>query len=79
VVEKHELKAEPSQIRAFLQEEAQSYEDPEEMLKWFYEQPGRLQEAESVVLEDNVVEWAMKTAKVTDKSLPFQELIGQTA
>jgi trigger factor len=79
IVEKHDLKAQAGQVRTFLEEQAQSYEQPEEMMKWFYSQPDRLQEAESVVLEDNVVEWALGTAKVTDKVLPFQELIGQTA
>jgi trigger factor len=79
IVEKHDLKAQAVQVRTFLEEQAQSYEQPDEMMKWFYSQPDRLQEAESVVLEDNVVEWALGTAKVTDKVLPFQELIGQTA
>lgn len=79
IVEKHDLKAQAAQVRTFLEDQAQSYEQPDEMLKWFYSQPDRMQEAESVVLEDNVVDWALRTTKVTDKFMPFQELIGQTA
>lgn len=77
IVQQHELKAKPEQVRALLEDQAQSYEQPDEMLKWFYEQPERLQEAESIVLEDNVVEWAVATARVNDKVMPFQELIAQ--
>jgi len=38
--------------------------------------PERLREVESMVLEDNVVEWALKTAQVEDKPVPFDELMG---
>jgi trigger factor len=75
VVEKNGLKADPAQVRAHIEELAESYESPEEMVKWYYSDPRRVQESESVVLEDNVVTWALGQMQVTDKPVGFQELI----
>ncbi len=62
--------------RAIVEEQAQSYENPQEVVRWYYQAPDRLREIESMVLEDNVVEWALKTAKVEDTAIPFDELMG---
>ena len=77
LVQREKLEATPEQVRTLLEEQAQSYEQQEEMVRWYYEDPERLREVESVVLEDNVVTWALGRAKVSDRALPFQELIGQ--
>jgi trigger factor len=77
LVRREKLEASRDQVRALLEEQAQAYEQPEEMITWYYEDPERLREVESVVLEDNVVNWALSRARVTDRALPFQELIGQ--
>lgn len=77
LVQREKLEARPEQVRALIEEQAQSYEQPEEMVQWYYQDPERLREVESVVLEDNVVTWALARAKVSDRELPFQELIGQ--
>jgi trigger factor len=45
-------------------------------VKWFYGQPERLRDIESVVLEENVVEWALGVAKAADKAITFDELMG---
>ena len=73
----HNLYAKPEQVRALVEEQAQSYERPEEVVKWFYAAPERLREIESVVLEENVVAWALGVAKVTDKTIDFDELMGK--
>jgi trigger factor len=77
LVRREKLEAAADQVRTLLEEQAQSYEQPEEMVRWYYEQPERLREVESVVLEDNVVNWALGRARVTDTALSFQELIGK--
>jgi trigger factor len=77
LVKAKELNAKPEQIRAIVDEEAQSYEHPEEVVRWYYAQPQRLQEIEGVAIEDNVVNWVLQTAKVTDKTAAFDELMGQ--
>jgi trigger factor len=76
VVRVHNLYAKPEQVRAAVELQAQSYEHPQEVVKWFYQQPERLRDIESVVLEENVVEWALGVAKAEDKVATFDELMG---
>jgi trigger factor len=77
VVKAEKLHATPEQVRAMVEEGAQSYEQPEEVIRWYYAQPQRLQEVEGVAIENNVVEWVLSKAKVTDKAEVFDELMGQ--
>ena len=77
VVKAHELYPKPEQVRALVEEQAQSYERPEDVVKWFYADPERLREIESVTMEENVVTWALGVAKVTDKTVNFEELMGK--
>lgn len=75
VVRLNNLQAKPEQVRAVVEEQAQSYEHPAEVVKWFYQSPERLRDIESMVLEDNVVAWALGAARVEDKSVTFDELM----
>jgi len=77
LVKTHNLYARPEQVRAMVDEQAQSYERPEEVVKWFYAAPERLREIETVATEDNIVAWALGVAKVTDKTVSFEELMGK--
>ena len=77
VVKAEKLHATPEQVRAMVEDGAQSYEQPEEVIRWYYAQPQRLQEVEGVAIENNVVEWVLSKAKVTDKAEVFDELMGQ--
>ena len=76
LVRAHSLHARPEQVRAAVDVQAQSYEHPQEVVKWFYQQPERLRDIESVVLEENMVEWALGVAKAEDKTITFDELMG---
>jgi trigger factor len=73
----HNLYPKPEQVRTLVEEQAQSYERPQEVVKWFYSEPERLREIEASVAEDNIVTWALGVAKVTDKPVDFDELIGK--
>ncbi|MES1981695.1 MAG: trigger factor [Pseudomonadota bacterium] len=77
LVKRHNLTAKPAQIKELVKVYAQSFEHPEEVIKWHYSDPSRLKEVENMVLEDNVVAWVMATAKVQDTSITFNELMGQ--
>ena len=79
LVKAHGLGAKPEQVRATVQEQAESYEHPDEVVKWVYSQPQRLSEIESLVLEDNVVAWVLEQVKVEDKVVNFDEFMGKTA
>ncbi len=76
IVKTHELYAKPEQVKAMVEEFAQSYEDPSEVVGWYYGQPQRLAQVEALVIEDNVVDWVLKSARATDKSVTFEELMG---
>lgn len=73
------LQPKPAEVRALVEQEAQSYESPAEVVKWFYMQPQRLSEMEGVALEANVVKWVLSKAKVADKDLSFEDLMGSNA
>ncbi|MDP3662710.1 MAG: trigger factor [Nitrosomonas sp.] len=76
LVKVHALKATPDQVRNIIEDAAQSYENPEQVVKWHYASPERLQEAESLALEENVVNWALDKIKLVDKTVTFDELMG---
>mgnify|MGYP001016279999 FL=1 len=77
LVKTEKLQANPEQVRAMVEENAQSYEQPDEVVRWYYAQPQRLGEVEGLVIEGNVVDWVLGKAKVTDKAAVFDELMGQ--
>ncbi len=76
LVKQNNLEAKPEQIKAMITEHAQGYEKPEDIVRWYAADPARMRDVESLVLEDNVVGWLMNHAKVTDKPVEFNELMG---
>ena len=76
LVKKHDLAARPEQVRKVIEEHAESFEQPDQLVRWYYADPARLGEVEALVMEDNVVEWAMGKMKVEDKPTDFDELMG---
>ena len=79
LVKRHDLGAQPSAVRALVEEQAQSYEQPSEVVRWTYSQPERLAEFEALAVEDNVIDWVLKQARVVDKPAVFDQLMGNTA
>ncbi len=77
-VKQNKLEAKPEQLRAIIEEHSKSYEQPDVMVQWYYQQPEMLQEVQAVVMEDNVVAWALSQAKTEDVATPFDELMGNT-
>ncbi|MEJ7930978.1 trigger factor [Ramlibacter sp. AN1015] len=79
LVRSNELQAKPEQIKAHIEELSASYEKPAEVVRWYYGDNRRLAEVEAVVIENNVTEFVLSKAKVNDKSISFDELMGQQA
>ena len=75
VVKQNNLRARPEQIRSVVEEHAESFEDPAQMVRWYYSETSRLQEVEGMVLEDNVVEWAATSMAVTTVTKEFDEIM----
>ena len=74
LVKKQNLAATADQIKAEIDEQAATYEDPKEVVRWFYSNPSRLKDIENLVLEDNVIKFFTAQAKVSDKAVSFEEL-----
>ena len=77
-VQKSDLQAKPEQVKAMIQEYAQTFERPEDVVRWYASDTKRMQEVENLVLEENVVAWTIAQAKTTDKRAEFNELMGNT-
>ncbi|MFZ9297341.1 MAG: trigger factor [Hylemonella sp.] len=77
LVRANNLSATPEQIKAHIEEMAASYEKPADVVRWYYSDNRRMAEVEAVVIESNVTEFVLGKAKVTEKTVSFEELMGQ--
>ena len=75
LVRANNLRAQPEQLQAHIEELSQSYEKPAEVMNWYLGDRQRMAEVEAVVIENNVTEFVLAKALVTDKVLPFDELM----
>jgi trigger factor len=75
LVRTNNLQARPEQLQAHIEELAQSYEKPSEVMRWYLSDRERMAEVEAVVVENNVAEFVLGRAKVTDVAVPFDELM----
>ena len=71
----YQLTPKPEQVLALVREAAQTYEQPEAVVRWHYEKPGRLNEFEAQAVEQNVVDWALSRAQVENRPTSFAELM----
>jgi len=78
LVRSNDLKARPEQIRAHIDELAASYEKPAEVVRWYYGDNKRMGEVEAIVIENNVTEYILAGAKLTEKPIEFDDLMGQS-
>jgi trigger factor len=79
VVRGNTLHAKPEQIKAHIEELAASYERPDDVVRWYNSDNQRLAEVEAVVIESNVSDFVLAQAKVVEKAITFEELMGQQA
>ncbi len=75
IVRAQGLQAKPDQIRKQIEEFAQAYENPAEVVRYYFSDRDRLAEVEAIVVEQNVVDWALSKARITDRELAFDELM----
>jgi trigger factor len=79
LVQEKDLHVQPASVRAVVDDFAATFEDPQEVVRWYYSQPQRLAEAEALAMENNVVDWVLAHAQVADKDVAFDELMGNGA
>jgi len=75
ILQKNDIKAEAQAVRAVIEDMAQSYEQPEEVVNWYYGDEKRLAEVEQMVLEDAAVDWVLAKVKVSDEPISFSEVM----
>jgi trigger factor len=78
LVRANSLNASPEQIKAHIEDMAASYEKPAEVVRWYYSDNRRMAEVEAVVIENNVTEFVFGKAKMTEKTISFEDLMGQS-
>ena len=78
VIKNNDIKIDDDKVRTTVEEMANSYESPDEFVNWYYADEKRLNEIKQVVLEEQVVDWIVDQAKVTDEAVSFNDIIEKT-
>jgi trigger factor len=78
LVKVHELRATGDQIKSYVEDFAKAYEDPKQVVKYYFSDRQRLAEVEALVIEENVVNFVLSKAKVTESIVSFDELMSNT-
>jgi trigger factor len=76
VVQANALKVDPARVTERLDELVASYPDPEEARRAYQQSPDAMRQLESAALEDQVVEWVVARAHITDRPMSFSEVTG---
>jgi trigger factor len=79
LVNQHNLQPTPEQIRTRVEEIASSYEKPDEVVRYYYTNEQRMNEASTLVLQNNLTDFVLSKAKVTEKKLSFDQLMNPSA
>ena len=75
VVKQYDLKPDEGKVREMIEEMASAYQEPEQVISWYYKNDQQLNEVRSVVLEEQVVDTVLQKATVTDKSVSYEEAV----
>ncbi len=74
----NKIVAEEDKVRAKVDDFAQSYEDPSEVVAWYYQDASRLRDVQAMVVEENVVDAVLQLAQVTDEASTLENLMGKS-
>ncbi|MAR93191.1 MAG: trigger factor [Pseudomonadales bacterium] len=77
LIKEKDIKADADRVRSTIEEMAEPYENPEQVVSWYYENQQMLQQIESMVLEDQVVDAILESASVTDQEMSYQDAVKQ--
>ena len=77
MISQYELSAEPAKVREAIEDIASTYQDPEEVINWYYSENEQLAGIESRVLEDAVVEKLLSTAAITEAECSYQDALAK--
>jgi trigger factor len=75
MVKEHDIQVDDDKVKAMVEEIAQPYEHPDEVVKWYYADKRRLSEVESMVFEDMIVDKVLSEAKTKENQVNFKDLV----
>ena len=75
IIRKNEITVDDTRVRSTIEEMANSYERPEDVLEWYYSDESRLNEVKQMILEDQTVEWIVDQAQVSDETVSFEDVM----
>lgn len=75
LIKDRELAVDADRVRAVIEEVAESYETPEEVVNYYYGNREQLQQVEAMVLEDQVVDIILEGAQVSEQAARYAEVV----
>lgn len=75
VIQKEELTVEDERVRAFLEDMAQAYQQPQQVVEFYLNNKEQLAQVQSAVLEEQVVDKLLESAKITEVTLSYEDAI----
>ncbi len=79
MVKQFDIKADEDRVRSTVEETASAYQEPQQVIDWYYKNEQQLEDVRALVLEEQVVETVLAKAKVTDKAVPYEEAVKPVA
>ena len=77
ITKQNKLEAKPDQVKVLIEEQARSYDAPDEVLRWYYSDLRRLDDVKAVVMEDNLTNWVLAQAKIAEKTVSIDALMAR--
>lgn len=75
VIKANDVKVDPERVKTMVEELASTYEQPEEVVNYYYQNRELLSSVESAAMEDQVVDHILEKAKVTDQPSSYDEIV----
>lgn len=75
LIKTDEIKADPERVRSMIEDKAKDYEQPEQVVNWYYSNEEKLAEVESEVLEEAVVEKLMTQVQVNEVESSYEDVM----
>lgn len=77
IARQHDISIDPARVQAKIEEVAETYDEPEQVIELYRSESRLMDQVENLVLEEQVVDWVLENAKVSNKTMSFNELMGQ--
>ncbi|GAB4366403.1 MAG: trigger factor [Methylohalobius crimeensis] len=75
IIQNHDIQADSDRVRKTIEEMAQNYEDPQEVVNWYFGNPEQLAQIENLVLEEQAIDWILEQAKISEEPISFEDLM----